>query len=83
MGIFFRNTKVNSDEYEKLTKKIIDLNATVEEIKKKFEVLTTNYNSLRGLINRKLTGKDLEEDQSQGLNNSVILPDNGTIFRNR
>lgn len=83
MGIFSKTTKLNSDEYEKLTKKIIELNASLEEIKKKFEVITTNMTSLRGLINRRIGGKDIEVDESQGLNNPVILPDHGAPFRNR
>jgi hypothetical protein len=77
MGIFSRNTKINSDEYEKLTKKLVEQGAELEELKKKFDVLTTNYNSLRGLINRKLGGKDLEEQNSESLNNPVILPWHG------
>ena len=83
MSLFSKNTKLNSDEYETLTKKIITLTGEVEALIKKFEVLTTNYNSLRGLINRKIGLKDLDQEQPQDINNAVILPDNGFPFKPR
>lgn len=77
MGIFSRN--INSVEYEKLLKKQLEVSAELEELKKKFEIITTNFNSLRGLINRRIGVKE----ETQDINNPVILPDNGIPFKNR
>lgn len=76
MGIFSK--KINSDEFEQLSKKITALVGDVEELKKKFEILTTNYNSLRGLVNRKIGGVE-ETTQSKDINNGMFLPDNGAL----
>lgn len=83
MGIFSRNTKLNSDEYERLTKKLIEVNSDLQEIKKEFESLRTNQNSLRGLINRRIGGDKENNSESETLNNPVILPDNGNPFKYR
>lgn len=83
MSIFSKNIKqLNSEEYEKLTKKIIDLNSLIEEVRSKLSILETNYHSMRGMINRRI-GKHEEEEENEGLNNPVILRDNGLPFKNR
>lgn len=83
MGIFSKS--INSEEYEKLSKKITDLAADVEDLKKKFAVITTNMSSLRGLINRRIGGdQDVDDsEETKGLNNPVILPENGSLIKHR
>lgn len=60
MGIFTK--KVNSDEYEKLRKKITENTGLIEELGVKFEQLKVNMNSLRGLVNRKIKPEDEDEN---------------------
>lgn len=48
--------KINSDEYEKLSKRITDIESDIDK-------LTSKFMSLRGLIHRKFTG-DLEPAES-------------------
>jgi len=50
MGLF--GSKLNSKEYEKLSKRITDAESDIDK-------LTSKFMSLRGLIHRKFTG-DLE-----------------------
>lgn len=85
---FWKKTQVNSDEYEKLSKKIIDLSSDVQELTAKIRTITSDVSNLRGLFNRKLIGLkkeevgEVEEQQEQkGINNQVILPYDGTIFK--
>jgi len=78
MSIFSRNTKLNSEEYEKLIKRFAELESTLTKIQGELEALKTNQNSLRGLVNRKIGGIK-EEEETQGINNPVILPYNGAF----
>lgn len=63
MGLFgFRKKSFNSDEYEKVSKRITDLENTIDKIASKLM-------SLRGLIHRKATGDfDLEPENIAGAN---------------
>lgn len=82
MGLFKRNeTRINSEEYERITKRLIDFSARIEELENKFKILQTNYDNLRGNFNRKLTGikKEETEEETQSINNPVILPYNGSF----
>lgn len=73
-SIFRKNensgTKIaNSDEYERLSKKLIDLSAAVAALAGKYEILETNVANLRGKLNQRLRGRedqstDPEKDQS-------------------
>jgi len=72
--MFFKK-KINSEEFEALHKKIILSAGDIDLLKTEIANLKTNMNSLRGLINRKGSAK-LEE--SEDLNNSVLLTNNGT-----
>jgi hypothetical protein len=91
--MFWRNDKklLDSSEYEKLSKKIIELSADIANIKIEFKILETNYNNLRGQFNRKLAGirrADLQQDegleeQPKDINNPVILPYDGTFRQYR
>lgn len=56
---------LNSGEYEKLSKRIVELAGMVEELQNKFKILTTNYDNLRGNFNRKLSGLKKEETEEE------------------
>lgn len=54
----FWHKKINSHEYEKLSKRLTDIESDIDK-------LTSKFMSLRGLIHRKFTG-DLElEDKKE------------------
>lgn len=54
--MFFFKKKINSEEYEKLSKRITDAESDIDK-------LTSKFMSLRGLIHRKATGDlDLEPE---------------------
>lgn len=83
---FWRNKSLNSDEYEKLTKKIIEFDSKIEKAIVDLKILQTNYDNLRGNFNRKLSGIKKEEatestEQEKDINNPVILPWNGTPLK--
>lgn len=75
------NETLNSVEYESLAKKLVEVSTRIEELENKFKILTTNYDNLRGNFNRKLKGLKAEEEpeETQSINNPVILPYNGTF----
>lgn len=81
---FRHNESINSSEYEKLSKRIIELLAEIETLRTKFKVLETNYDNLRGQFNRKLSGikKDEKiEELAETENNikpNIFLSPNGT-----
>lgn len=83
-------TRLNSSEYEHISKKIVELVTDIEELKNKFKILSTNYDNLRGNFNRKLSGlkgeekvepKEEESEEAKSINNPMFLPDYGTAFR--
>jgi hypothetical protein len=76
-------SQLNSAEYEKIWKQVIELNARVDELANKQKIQETNYENLRGNFNRKLSGikkaeMEEEEEETKSINNPVILPFNGT-----
>jgi len=83
--------RVNSIEYEKLSKRIVELSSICEELQNKFKILETNYNDLRGKFNRKLSGikkeeangEELGQEETKTINNPVILPYDGTFSKYR
>jgi len=52
--MFGIKTKLTSDEYDKVLKKVVALDAEVGQLNAKLEALNTSYNDLRGKFNRKL-----------------------------
>lgn len=74
MGIFSKRwTQVNSNEFEKLIMKIHELRTEfitfqsgIENLRSELETLRTNQNSLRGLVNKKLSGD--QDEERKGLN---------------
>lgn len=52
---------MNSDEYERLLKKIAEVQSDVTKQNAKYEALEAQYNLLRGQFNRKLAGIRKEE----------------------
>jgi len=57
-----KNT-TNSEEYERLSKRITDLAAEVALHKTKVELIETDVANLRGKFNRKLSGLQKEEEK--------------------
>lgn len=65
----FGSKKINSEEYEKLSKTQTEIINSLNSVIAKMAIIETNTNSLRGLINRKLSGSKTEEsDESQSIN---------------
>lgn len=79
MSFWRKNDPINSQEYEKIVKRLIDIDARMEDLSVKYKILETNYNDLRGKFNRKLSGLKKEDEQveEKDINNPVILPWNG------
>lgn len=77
----FWNKKVNSDEYEKLHKKITELSVEISELTAKIRLIQSDNSNLRGQFNRKLSGLKKEEtpEETKDINNPVILPYDGTF----
>ena len=60
MGLFGFKRKINSDEYEKLSKRITDIESDIDKF-------TSKFMSLRGLVHRKFTGEiPIEEAKETG-----------------
>lgn len=81
-----KNEDLNSDEYEKLTKRIIELSAKFEELENKFKILGTNYDNLRGNFNRKLSGIKKEDpseadEETKTINKPILLDINGNFIK--
>lgn len=64
MGLFGRTKQIVSDEYADALNKITKLNSDLALMREEVERLKTGYNSVRGLINRKL-GKYEEEGEDE------------------
>lgn len=76
MGIFKR---VNSEEYEKLLKKFIELDAEIKSLRAEVAALQSNQNSLRGLVNRRGYQQEKEEisETETNIKPKVLLSPNG------
>lgn len=85
--IFWQKKQINSDEYEKLTKKIIELNANYESLIKRVDLIVTDIANLRGRFNQKLSRikeeeKTEESKEEEGINKPVLLSVDGHIIKN-
>lgn len=79
---------LNSEEYEKLSKKLVDVEAKLSVVSTELEQLKTNQNSIRGLINRKLNPEKVEEVIEEGetetnKNPNIFLAPNGSTLKHR
>lgn len=78
------NKVINSEEYEKLFKRITELNNKVEEIIGKIAIINTNYDNLRGNFNRKLSGtkekEEIKEETAKDIKQNVFLSPNGAAL---
>lgn len=52
---------LNSDEYERLVKRLVDVNSDISLCKVNIRLLETNMENLRGKFNVKIGRKELEE----------------------
>ena len=82
---FWKKTKINSDEYEYLHKRITELSNLVSELSAKIATVQSDAANLRGQFNRKLSGLKANEEktESESINNPIILPWNGNIGFNK
>jgi len=78
---FWKKSKVNSDEYEYLHKRITELSNLITELSAKIATVQSDAANLRGQFNRKLSGIKAGEEktETESINNPVILPFNGTF----
>jgi hypothetical protein len=53
----------NKKEINDLILKTSTLEGQISILKQEFEMIKTGYNSLRGLVNRKLSGSKVEEEE--------------------
>lgn len=78
---FNKKQTLNSDEYEKLSKKMIDLKEELETFGVKLNVLRTDVDNLRGNFNRKLKGlkkEEMEEEEdskTKDIYRGILLPE--------
>ena len=82
--VFNLTSKEKENIVIKISKKNTEIFSELEELKVKIKVLETDINNLRGNFNRKLTKlkkEDMEEkkEETQTINNPVILPYNGSF----
>lgn len=64
--MFWKKKSLPSEDYEKLSKAILETDRKLEQLKVSVEALGSNLKSLRGLVNRKIGGEkeETEEDES-------------------
>jgi len=70
LAFSFFKKKLNSDEYEKLSKRLTDVESDIDK-------LTSKFMSLRGLIHRKFTGDlelDEDKDKKDNSKNPQLVP---------
>jgi len=58
---------LESDEYEKLLRRLIDIEATLEILRKNDETRKSEILSVRGLINRKLHPSSSDDGEGDGV----------------
>lgn len=73
MGLFSKS-KLGSDEFETLNKKIILIVGDIDALNAKLAVLKTNMNSLRSTVNRNF-GEDEGEAEPKNLKGGMLLPE--------
>ena len=71
--MFWHKKRLTSEEYEKTIKRVITLEAEVDRLKRLLDSSSSAVSSLRGLVNRKLSGKDVNIDEES----SVPVIDDG------
>jgi hypothetical protein len=65
---------VNSAEYERIVRKLIDANAEIETLKASIKLLQTDVDNLRGNFNRKLKGiEQTEKIDTKDINTSELI----------
>lgn len=76
--IFRKKTKINSDEYEEIVKKIVAVVGGIDVLKTKVEVLETNFRSLRAKVNRNIS-QEPESESSINDDGFNFLRKNGAF----
>lgn len=73
----FGRKKVNSEEYERIVKRLIDMESDIMKLKGENISLESQIRTIRGKLNRTIY-KD-NDDEGKDLNSSVLLPYNGSF----
>jgi len=66
-----RESEISSIEYERVFRKMTELNYKIDEVISKVKALETNYDNLRGKFNRQLGMLKPEEPQGEDLNTGI------------
>lgn len=74
MGLFKKKTKISSDEYQELLKKIVSLVADTEILKVKFENVASSLRSVQAKYRHLKTGEITEEEETENLKYKNFLP---------
>jgi hypothetical protein len=83
---FKKNQKeeLNSIEYGKLRKEILDINLNVAQMESLLFKIGADIKNLRGIMKKKVFDSiDEEIEEAKGLSNSVLLPEDGNYRFNR
>ena len=70
--MFWKKKLLPSEDYEKLSKAILEVDRKTELLKISVEALESNTKSLRGLVNRKLSGEREEDETESSLKNDDL-----------
>jgi len=60
--MLWKKTKLTSDEYDMVTTNIKEMRSSLNNISDRLDHIETKQNSLRGLVNKKLSGIAEEEE---------------------
>ena len=71
---------INSDEYEKLIRRISEEAARISHLENDFKILSTNVDNLRGNFNRKLSGIAKNEEQAKTQETETFINSNEVPF---
>jgi len=71
---------INSDEYEKLIRRISEEAARISHLENDFKILSTNVDNLRGNFNRKLSGIAKNEEQTKQQETESFINSNEVPF---
>ncbi len=65
MGLFTKK-EINSQEYEKILRRIAELDSAISALSGKVDSLFTNQQSLRGMVNRRFSKEEESEEEMPG-----------------
>lgn len=81
---FFKKKEViDSNEYKKLKKELLDIDTKVLDLESSLFKVLQDVKNIKGKVNSRIY-KQIQDDGMEGegtkdINNSVLLPDNGSV----